>query len=260
VLVFAQGLVCVAFVFSVGINIAGLGLSTNDQCYAVIRACILVHDRQDILVCCSCNEQSTYADNRRTLFLLERVRIVRAPFVERKRDVIWIGGTILTVCGYLGIMGFEFVAPEADLSRVDGNCRIGIQPGAAVGVIVLDTVFNVVLTVIFIWQLRPAIASTAHQSSSDVNGPIQKRRAASICHLLSLKKHHLGSSGRTSSENSFRAMVMRNITGSALLLLNTIVPNVIFLKWKFARWAHACSLMCLTDSKSTLFDGRVQIY
>jgi hypothetical protein len=175
---------------------------------------------------------------------------VRAPFVERKRDVIWIGGTILTICGYLGIMGFEFVAPEADLSRVNGNCRIGVQPEAAVGVTILDTVFNVVLTVIFIWQLRPAMTLNAHRSSSHVNNPMRNRWATSTCRLLSLKKHHLGRSGRTSAENSFRAMVMRNLAGSVLLLLNTIVPKVIFLEWKFARWAHACSLLCLTDSKS----------
>jgi hypothetical protein len=42
-LVIAQGTICMAFVFSVGINIAGLGLSTDGQCYAVIRVCIVLY-------------------------------------------------------------------------------------------------------------------------------------------------------------------------------------------------------------------------
>ncbi|EAT81022.1 hypothetical protein HBI56_103170 [Parastagonospora nodorum] len=140
-LVIAQGITCMAFIFSVGINIAGLGLATDAQCYAVIRVCIALYMAAKIFL---------------TLFLLERVRVVRSPFIERKRDPIWIGGTIATVCSYLGVTAFEFIQPESELSRTDGLCRIGIQPNAAIGVIVLDTVFNVVLTIIFIQQLRPA--------------------------------------------------------------------------------------------------------
>jgi hypothetical protein len=175
---------------------------------------------------------------------------VRSPFIERKRDPIWIGGTIATICSYLGVMAFEFIQPESELSRADGLCRIGIQPNAAIGVIVLDTVFNVVLTIIFIQQLRPAVGSAAHQSLSDAQNGNKHRRSPSISRLLSLEENGLRASGRTSAENSLRAMLFRNLTGSVLLLLNTIVPNVIFLTWGFARWSHTCQLMCLTDSKS----------
>ena len=43
VLVFAQGFVDTAFVFAVGINSAGLGLSTDAQCHAAIRGCIAMY-------------------------------------------------------------------------------------------------------------------------------------------------------------------------------------------------------------------------
>lgn len=194
--------------------------------------------------------EATRAKKFRTLFLLERVRIVRSPFIERKRDPIWIGGTIATICGYLGITAFEFIQPESEFSRVDSLCRIGIQPNAAIGVIVLDTVFNVVLTMIFIQQLRPAVGSAAHRSMSDARSGDRHRRSPSISRLLSLEESGLGGSSRTSAENSLRAMLFRNLAGSVLLLLNTVVPNVIFLTWGFARWSHTCQLMCLTDSKS----------
>lgn len=43
VIVFAQGFVSTAFVFAVGINSAGLGLSTDAQCHAAIRVCIAMY-------------------------------------------------------------------------------------------------------------------------------------------------------------------------------------------------------------------------
>lgn len=174
---------------------------------------------------------------------------MRSPFIERKRDPIWIGGTIATICGYLGVTAFEYVKPESELSRVDGLCRIGIQPNAAIGVIVLDTGFNLLLTMIFIQQLRPAVGSAAHRSMSDARTGNIHRRSPSISRLLSFEESGLGGSGRTSAENGLRVMLFRNLAGSVLLLLNTIVPNVIFLTWDFARWSHTCQLMCLTDSK-----------
>jgi len=43
VLVFFQGFVCAAFLFAVGINTSGLGLSSDAQCYAAIRVCIAMY-------------------------------------------------------------------------------------------------------------------------------------------------------------------------------------------------------------------------
>jgi hypothetical protein len=187
----------------------------------------------------------------RTLFLLERVRIVRAPFIERKRDLVWIIGSIATLGGYLGAMSFEFVAPESDLSREDGNCRIGIQPGWSVGIIILDTSLNVVLTGTFIRQLRPKVGPVLHRSLGEVHGSARQRRSPSISRLLNLEEHGLIGSGRTSAESNLRSMIIRNIIGSVLLLLNTVVPNIVFLTWPNARLGHACSILCLTDSNSS---------
>ncbi|KAL5119680.1 hypothetical protein ACEQ8H_002286 [Pleosporales sp. CAS-2024a] len=167
-----------------------------------------------------------------TLFLLERVRVVRAPFIERRRDAIWIGGCILTVGGYLGVMGFMSVAPESILSRVDGNCRIGIQANASKGVIVLDCTYNVILTLIFVQQLKPVVRpSCTRRSFSYTGGQQQPRKTGSLSRLMSLKEYRTGTITRTSFEGNLRAMLIRNLVGSVLLIANTIVSNVIFLKW-----------------------------
>jgi hypothetical protein len=42
-LVFFQGFVCTSFLFAVGINTTGLGLSTDAQCHNAIRVCITLY-------------------------------------------------------------------------------------------------------------------------------------------------------------------------------------------------------------------------
>lgn len=59
------------------------------------------------------------------LFLLERVHIVRAPFVDRVRDPIYALGAILTIGGFAAVMAYQCIDPTAELSREDGICRIG---------------------------------------------------------------------------------------------------------------------------------------
>jgi hypothetical protein len=50
VLVISQGIVCAAFLFAVGINTSGLGLSTDAECYATIRVCIMLYGAAKIFL------------------------------------------------------------------------------------------------------------------------------------------------------------------------------------------------------------------
>ena len=181
----------------------------------------------------------------RYLFLLERVHIVRAPFIDRIKDLVWVVGAVLTVIGWAAIIACEYIAPRAELSRVDGICRIGIRPDSAIAVIVLDTVVNVALAAIFIWQLRPALGSITHRQTSGT-GTSQRS-------LLNIFRTNTDEGGRTTarvnSARNVKAMLLRNVVGSCLLLCAQIANNVIFLTWPFATHSHVCQLMCLTDSK-----------
>jgi hypothetical protein len=183
------------------------------------------------------------------LFLLERVRIVRAPFLPRSRDYVWIVGTIMTICGYGGILAFEYNAPRAALSLETGICTIGIQPGAAETLVVFDTALNITLTGVFVWQLRSSFGSLLNRIPSNSHNTVRQQKRSG-CRLPDWEKHGLGSTGRSPSENNLRLMLMRNVIGCILLSINTIVNQATFLTRDFATMAHACLLMCLTDSKS----------
>ncbi|KAI0584038.1 hypothetical protein TUN199_05549 [Pyrenophora tritici-repentis] len=230
VLVFVQGFVCTAFVFATAMIVAGLGLHTEPQCYAAIRVCIAMYAAAKIPL---------------YLFLLERVHIVRAPFVDRQRDPIYVVGSLLTIGGFLGIMGYQFVNPMAVISPDDGQCRIGIEPRAAIAIVVLDTVINFGLTGIFVWQIRPTLASVLPELSSAPGTPRLRTEFPARGSKPWMKRTHQFI--RSSSQNDFRVMLIRNVVGSGFMLIVTLCNNGLFLNWNFAKMGHACLLMCLTD-------------
>ena len=172
----------------------------------------------------------------RYLFLLERVHVVRAPFVDRIRDPVWVIGAILIMIGFVVVTAFESISPRSELSRVDGVCRIGIQPHSGYALIALDTTINLVLTGIFIWQLRPALG-------------------VSVIPWLPNRTSGSGS-GWKASQRNVKAMLLRNVLGTSLLLCTTITNNTLFLTRPFAVYSHACQLMCVTDSKYENYRGR----
>lgn len=195
---------------------------------------------------------STHADPSRYLFLLERVHIVRAPFVDRTRDRLYVIGAILTTGGFFAIMAWQFVNPFSELNHQTGICRIGIEPQAAMAVIVLDILINTVLTGIFVWQLRPALGSAAPKMRSlasnttcvETDSPSHGFRQ-----WMGKTRHSM----RTSSRSDLRVMLVRNVVGSGFMLMVTVCNNSLFLSWAFAKMSHACLLMCLTDSKFAHF-------
>ncbi|RYN87889.1 hypothetical protein AA0119_g12353 [Alternaria tenuissima] len=231
VLVFAQGFVCTAFLFATAIQVSGLGLQTDGQCHAAIRVCIVMYGADKIAL---------------YLFLLERVHIVRAPFVDRTRDRLYVIGAILTTGGFFAIMAWQFVNPFSELNHQTGICRIGIEPQAAMAVIVLDILINTILTGIFVWQLRPALGSAAPKMRSLASNTTCVE-SDSPSHGLRQWMGKTRHSMRTSSRSDLRAMLVRNVVGSGFMLMVTVCNNSLFLSWAFAKMSHACLLMCLTD-------------
>lgn len=184
------------------------------------------------------------------LFLLERIRIVRAPFVDRIRDTFWVIGCTIIVGGWLAIMGTEMISPTAVLSRETGLCRIGIDPQAGMAVIVFDTLIGAVTTCIFVWQLRPIFATDLEEGKP--NRPRWARLWVYnwlLCRQRECEEATQPKSSRSVSKRTMKNMVIMNVIASIIILLNTILNNAIFLSQPWATKSHACQLMCLTDSK-----------
>jgi hypothetical protein len=168
------------------------------------------------------------------MFWLERVRIVRAPFVDRFRDPIWVIGMILIFGGFMTMTGCELISPRAFLSRVDGTCTIGIHPSYSTAVIAVDTFFNFVLMGIFILQFRPM------GGFADCK-PLMRKVAR--------ETENKASSTRASLNRNLSRMLVRNVVGSIFMLIATAVNNILSITQDFANESHACQLLCLSDSR-----------
>lgn len=166
--------------------------------------------------------------------------------MDRIRDRLYVVGAISTTGGFLAIMAWQFVNPMAILDHQTGVCKIGIEPQAAVAIIVLDILVNTVLTGVFVWQLRPALGSAAPRIRSLASDTTCTESDPSAQGLRCWTKRMRRA---VSSRNDLRVMLIRNVVGSGFMLFVTVCNNSLFLTWDFAKMSHACMLMCLADSK-----------
>ncbi|KAH9863623.1 hypothetical protein J1614_009555, partial [Plenodomus biglobosus] len=232
VLVFAQGFISIVFILAVGIKTAGLGISTESQCQGAIWLCIALYGASKMLL---------------YLFLLERIHIVRAPFIDRSRDPIYVVGTFLTVGVNAAIMAYEFKDPITELSRETGLCRIGVQPHAAIAIMVFDTMLNIALTAIFAWQVRPAIKADPARTLWYPDRAGSEQRLSRRRRVRCMFRERTAGLRRMSMRRSIRIMLIRNVVGSSLLLVITATNNIVYLTWSSANKSHICLLMCMSD-------------
>ncbi|CAI6337285.1 unnamed protein product [Periconia digitata] len=242
VLVLAQFLSSISFIMSVAILESGLGIQNDDQCHATIRVCIAMYLAGKITL---------------YLFLLERVHIVRAPFVHRLRDPLWVIGMITITGGLGGITIYEYRNPLAELSYKTGLCRIGIVPGAGVAIMTMDILIGTVLTGIFIWIMKPSLRSMDSEaigtgSQLEVaegrkSGGGNRWSASLASGLSRVREKRQRARNAKSARDQLKAMLWRNIIGSSIALAGTLANNIIYLTWKDATRSYACLLGCMTD-------------
>ncbi|KAF1922955.1 uncharacterized protein M421DRAFT_408003 [Didymella exigua CBS 183.55] len=109
----------ILFIFGLGFIVrasvvqTGQGLQTHQLFYVSAMICLVFHIG---------NKLAIY------IFLLERARVARAPFVSRLKDRVWLLG-IFIICGGFGTIAIiGYTSPVVEL---DGRCRIGLPPTSA---------------------------------------------------------------------------------------------------------------------------------
>jgi hypothetical protein len=102
----------------------------------------------------------------RYLFLLERAHIVRASYMSRYRDPLWLWSTI-AVTGSLGAStAAGFIKPIHDISLKDGRCHIGLPRYSSIPLLTCDIIINVFLTLVFVYLMSPLIKGSRPPGSS----------------------------------------------------------------------------------------------
>ena len=101
----------------------------------------------------------------RYLFLVERAHALRAPYMTRYHDPLWLYSTIGIVVS-LGTIGcVAFILPVFWISD-DGRCRIGVKRYTGIPLLTCDIVINVYLTLVFVYLLSPLVRGGQTSSAS----------------------------------------------------------------------------------------------
>lgn len=90
-------------------------------------------------------------------FLCERVHIVRAPFVPRSKDKVYLACVIPAMTLYLIISINSYFWRVTAMHDSDGRCHFGISSAASIPVLSVNVLTNVCLTGVFIYLLRPVV-------------------------------------------------------------------------------------------------------
>ncbi|KAF2626168.1 hypothetical protein BU25DRAFT_344289, partial [Macroventuria anomochaeta] len=237
---FTSMLVVVLFIFGLGFIICasivqtGQGLRTHQLCYASAMICLVF-----------------YTSNKLTIyvFLLERARVVRAPFVPRLKDRVWLFG-MLIICGGFGAIAIVgYMSPIVELSKLDGRCRIGLPPQVSFPLLCFDVVVNFLLTGVFFWLLRPVLdfhgllkASTWFGSrvTSKVKNSVRKRE-------IEMQSALEGASLKSAMNKNIKALLWKCLIGSTLVMLPTVANMTQFYIMNSRELGWVCLTICTLD-------------
>ncbi|KAH7357442.1 hypothetical protein BKA66DRAFT_574439 [Pyrenochaeta sp. MPI-SDFR-AT-0127] len=219
------------FVLSAAVIESGLGLASFRVCRGAIILCLAFYVGSKVIM---------------YLFLVERAHALRAPYVRRTRDWLWVIGTltIAVVFGTIAVAGF--VWPIANISKKDGRCRIGLPQYVTIPLLSFDVLINILLTLVFVFLLSPLIRSGSHSTAAfpasrftKCLGSLWRRPRPS--HSLDLRP------ANQVRAKKIERLLWRTFIGSCLVLIPTVgnMASLTSLKGRELGWV--CLTICTFD-------------
>ncbi|KAI8940790.1 hypothetical protein NX059_002054 [Plenodomus lindquistii] len=133
-----------SFVVSAAIVTVGLDLATLNICRGAVILCL-----------------AFYVGSKITLyiFFVERAHALRAPFMRRHHDLVWLFGMVAIAFGFGSTAIAGFIWPIADFNSSSRRCHIGLRRRVTIPLLGFDFMLNVFLTLVFVYLLSPVVRS-----------------------------------------------------------------------------------------------------
>ncbi|PSN58950.1 hypothetical protein BS50DRAFT_445839, partial [Corynespora cassiicola Philippines] len=122
------------------VMVTGQGLWSHSLCVAGTWVCLMFY---------TISKSVIYA------FLVERVHVVRAPYMRRRNDRIYIACMALLTALYLAVIINSYVHAVTNMEEEDGRCHFGIDGQSAIPVIAANLITDFVVTGVFFYLLLP---------------------------------------------------------------------------------------------------------
>jgi hypothetical protein len=168
----------------------------------------------------------------RYIFFVERIHVVRAPFVSRRKDKIYLSCMTMIVVMYSSVAINSYVNHVTELRDSDGRCHFGIRGIVSIPFTVVNFFTDMVLTGVFFYLLKPvaqfpSMSYFASKSSRD-DAPA-----------------HGGTD--TPARKRIRMLLWKSIVGSLLIEIPTAANMIQFVITKGEELGMICLTICLVD-------------
>ncbi|KAH4180725.1 hypothetical protein HBI25_177320 [Parastagonospora nodorum] len=210
-----------AFILAATVLVAGQGLTTYNLCLVGTWVCLTFY---------------TFTKATVFLFLVERIHIVRAPFVRRKHDKIYLTCLAMVVFMFVPVVINSCVSPVIDMGPKSVRCYFGIEAKASIPVLVVNIVVDVCLTGVFFYLLRPAVRT--HQFSTV---PDALRRVSAHIPFSPMVPSH------TAAQRNIRSLVWRSIIGSLLIEIPMMANMIQFVLIDGEELGTMCLALCVVE-------------
>ena len=94
----------------------------------------------------------------RYIYLVERIHVVRAPFVKRRKDKIYLSCMTMVVVMYGAVAINAYINNYTHFGAGDNLCYFGIRRTISIPFTVVNVFTDLVLTATFFYLLRPIVS------------------------------------------------------------------------------------------------------
>ncbi|KAF2447683.1 hypothetical protein P171DRAFT_354953 [Karstenula rhodostoma CBS 690.94] len=211
-----------SFIVCSAVMVAGQGLYNYRLCFGATWICLILYTVAKFVI---------------YVFLVERIHVVRAPFVRRSRDWLYLSCLVLMSVSFLAVAVNAYLSPIIIMEADDGRCHMGIPGKASIPFMSVDIVVDVVLTSVFIYLLRPVVKMHGLNKTHVVRVPKSP--------ILGREEEVHG----TAMRKSIRKLLWKSLIGSLLIMIPTIANMIQFYIMQGRELALICLTLCTLDGK-----------
>ncbi|KAF1850842.1 uncharacterized protein K460DRAFT_328129 [Cucurbitaria berberidis CBS 394.84] len=236
VLIYLLYFFSMAFVFSAAVAESGLGLSSYNVCRGAVILCLAFYTSSKVIM---------------YLILVERAHALRAPYMRRTYDWLWITGTlsIAAVFGTIAVTGF--IWPIANISRKDGRCRIGLPQFVTIPLLTFDVFINVLLTLVFVYLLSPLVRAGSLPTAAFPASRFTKC-FGSLCSRSRARNSVDLHTSNQQRARTIEKLLWRTFIGSCLVLIPTVGNMASLTSFKGRELGWVCLTICSVDVTFTV--------
>ncbi|KAF2638908.1 hypothetical protein P280DRAFT_404210, partial [Massarina eburnea CBS 473.64] len=237
VIVFVLYAFAIAYIMSTAIMETGIGLVTETVCYSAVMICWVFYIGNKVTMYC---------------FLVERIHVLRAPYMRRHQDWIWVSGMLINSCGFGTIAILCFKWSRSEISAHDGQCRIGSLSRAVVPLLAFDFFINVLLTGIFVYLLPPVLQRSCISSDTITENNVTRGLRSILCHKSE------GSDALPKTKGPIERLTWKSFIACVLVMVPTAANLASSLPLHGLRTGWICFTLCALDG--TLSPYSLQVW